>query len=154
MKTLLSPETLWNHWEGHRRLTLRALEAFPEDQLGAHPVANMRSFAELMAELIDVEESVMKGLNTGAWKWEPTPHEFRTKADIANAFAAIRPTTEAIFSSMSPEKFASIETDAWGVTSSNLERLWYVIDNEIHHRGQVYVYLRMLGIEPPAFYVR
>ncbi len=30
----------------------------------------------------------------------------------------------------------------------------YVIDNEIHHRGQGYVYLRALGIEPPAFYDR
>jgi uncharacterized damage-inducible protein DinB len=30
----------------------------------------------------------------------------------------------------------------------------YVIDNEIHHRGQGYVSLRVLGIEPPAFYDR
>ena len=30
----------------------------------------------------------------------------------------------------------------------------YVIDNEIHHRGQGYVYLRALGIEPPPFYER
>ena len=26
--------------------------------------------------------------------------------------------------------------------------------NEIHHRGQGYVYLRALGIEPPPFYER
>ena len=32
--------------------------------------------------------------------------------------------------------------------------LLYVIENEIHHRGQGYVYLRSLGIEPPAFYDR
>ena len=32
--------------------------------------------------------------------------------------------------------------------------LFYVIDNEIHHRGQGYVYLRALGIEPPLFYDR
>jgi uncharacterized damage-inducible protein DinB len=30
----------------------------------------------------------------------------------------------------------------------------YAIDNEIHHRGQGYVYLRALGIEPPPFYER
>lgn len=32
--------------------------------------------------------------------------------------------------------------------------LLYAIDNEIHHRGQGYVYLRALGIEPPGFYER
>jgi uncharacterized damage-inducible protein DinB len=32
--------------------------------------------------------------------------------------------------------------------------LLYIIDNEIHHRGQGYVYLRSLGIEPPHFWER
>lgn len=32
--------------------------------------------------------------------------------------------------------------------------LLYVMDNEIHHRGQGYAYLRALGIEPPPFYDR
>jgi uncharacterized damage-inducible protein DinB len=35
-----------------------------------------------------------------------------------------------------------------------LSSILYFIDNEIHHRGQGYVYLRALGIEPPAFYER
>ncbi|MEJ6979249.1 DinB family protein [Pedobacter sp. P351] len=29
-----------------------------------------------------------------------------------------------------------------------------MIDNEIHHRGQAYVYLRSLGITPPFFWER
>ena len=29
-----------------------------------------------------------------------------------------------------------------------------LVDNEIHHRGQGYVYLRELGIEPPPFWER
>jgi uncharacterized damage-inducible protein DinB len=32
--------------------------------------------------------------------------------------------------------------------------LFYIIDNEIHHRAQGYVYLRSLGIEPPKFWER
>jgi len=32
--------------------------------------------------------------------------------------------------------------------------LLYVIENEVHHRGQGYVYLRALGIEPPPFWER
>jgi uncharacterized damage-inducible protein DinB len=27
----------------------------------------------------------------------------------------------------------------------------HLIDNEVHHRSQGYVYLRLLGVEPPAF---
>jgi uncharacterized damage-inducible protein DinB len=30
----------------------------------------------------------------------------------------------------------------------------YLVDNEVHHRAQGYVYLRSLGIEPPMFWDR
>jgi uncharacterized damage-inducible protein DinB len=40
------------------------------------------------------------------------------------------------------------------MTWANRDRLLYMVDNEIHHRAQGYVYLRLLGIEPPAFYER
>jgi uncharacterized damage-inducible protein DinB len=34
------------------------------------------------------------------------------------------------------------------------ELIMYIVDNEIHHRAQGYVYLRALGIEPPHFWER
>jgi len=33
-------------------------------------------------------------------------------------------------------------------------QIFYVIDNEIHHRAQGYVYLRAFGIGPPHFWER
>jgi len=35
-----------------------------------------------------------------------------------------------------------------------IQNILYFIDNEVHHRGQGYVYLRALGIEPPFFWER
>ena len=35
-----------------------------------------------------------------------------------------------------------------------IQNILYFIDNEVHHRGQGYVYLRALGIEPPFFWNR
>ena len=54
----------------------------------------------------------------------------------------------------SAERFRRTLT-AFGQFEDALHNLiLYVIDNEIHHRGQGYVYLRALGIEPPPFYDR
>jgi uncharacterized damage-inducible protein DinB len=39
-------------------------------------------------------------------------------------------------------------------TSRIYDLLLYAIDNEIQHRGQGFVYLRALGIEPPPLYDR
>lgn len=154
MDQLLTPERLWNHWEGHRRLTLRALEAYPEDKLFSHSSGNMRSFGDLMDEIINVEDSVIGGLISGEWKWEPKYKNMKSKAELKAAFQEVRERTKQAFPKISVEKYHIVEKDAWGMEAPNLERLFYIIDNEIHHRAQGYVYLRQLGVEPPAFYVR
>jgi uncharacterized damage-inducible protein DinB len=42
--------------------------------------------------------------------------------------------------------------DQWEMPG--IATIQYAIENEIHHRGQAYVYLRALGIEPPSFWKR
>ncbi len=53
-----------------------------------------------------------------------------------------------------PPRFQETLTAFGQYTGALHDLILYVIDNEIHHRGQGYVYLRALGIEPPAFYDR
>ena len=51
-------------------------------------------------------------------------------------------------------RFEEIDT-AFGQYEGRVFGLFlYWIDNEIHHRGQAYVYLRALGIEPPPRFRR
>ena len=151
---LLTPQALWNYWEGHRRLTLRTLELFPNAELFDYSTGGMRPFAAMLAEILNVEESVMRGLHTGTWTWEPTRADVESKEALRSAFSEQRRKTAEVYSALSVETFERVETDAWGMTSTNVERLFYVIDNEIHHRAQGYVYLRTLGAEPPMFYER
>ena len=51
-------------------------------------------------------------------------------------------------------RFQEVDTafGQWKMTIYEL--LLYIRDNEIHHRGQGYAYLRSLGIEPPPFWER
>ena len=58
---------------------------------------------------------------------------------------------------MAADSAAAIPGDAHGVRPVPgilHDLILYVIDNEVHHRGQGYVYLRAMGIEPPPFYER
>ena len=154
MNQLLTPESLWNYWEGHRRVTLRTVQAYPEDQLNTFRIGEMRTFADLMTEVVQVEESTFSNLQSGVWTWEPKPVKADTKADLLEALAQSRQYAKAIYDQLDMDKLLKVEKDAWGMTSSNFERLMYLVDNEIHHRAQGYAYLRQLGIEPPAFYDR
>jgi uncharacterized damage-inducible protein DinB len=53
-----------------------------------------------------------------------------------------------------PQRFRETLTAFGQYTGVLHDLILYVIDNEIHHRGQGYVYLRALGIEPPPFFDR
>jgi hypothetical protein len=41
---VLSADALRQHWQGHRRLTRRVLDAFPEDRIFTFSLGGMRSF--------------------------------------------------------------------------------------------------------------
>jgi hypothetical protein len=43
-ESILSSQALLDHWQGHRRLTRRLIEAFPEDKLFSFTIGSMRPF--------------------------------------------------------------------------------------------------------------
>ena len=50
--TVLTPGALLDHWQGHRRLTRRVIEAFPEDKLFSFSLGGMRPFSEMVMEFL------------------------------------------------------------------------------------------------------
>ena len=143
------------HWQGHRRLTRRVIEAFPEDQLFTFSAAPpMRPFGALAWEIQQVSELTLTGLLTGEWiepDWRGGTSTDRAR--LLRHWDALSARLDAEFLQVDPAFFGQTHRLPWG-EMSGWEAAIYTIDNEIHHRGQGYVYLRALGIEPPAFYER
>ncbi|MBX6350798.1 MAG: DinB family protein [Clostridia bacterium] len=151
----MSPKRLLQILEDNRRLTLRTIEAFPEEALFHHAVPGMRPFADMVKEILDIEAGYMKGIATGSWDYEGGFPEVATKAALLAACRAVREETRAWWPRLTAEHLLQADDDPWtGYRATHLERLLYALENEIHHRGQAYVYLRQLGIEPPVFYRR
>lgn len=150
---LLTLEQFYNHWQGHRRLTLRTVEAFPDDKLFSYKVEPMRTFGEIAKEILGVEAYTLNGIISGEWVWKPD-EAITSKESLLAGFLAMKKTTKELWSKLTSERLHAVEKDGWGMESSNRDRLLYIVDNEIHHRAQGYVYLRSLAIEPPAFYER
>ncbi len=158
LETAISIPAMKEHWEGHRRLTRKTIVAFPEEQLFTFEIGGMRPFSELIVELLDIADGGSEGLATG--NWPKHENEFKhsespkTKDAILALWDAVTTKIEHFWPMITPERLQ--ETDvAFGMYESPVYgTLLYFIDNEIHHRGQGYVYLRALGIEPPAFWDR
>lgn len=152
---ILSSQALLDHWQGHRRLTRRVIEAFPEDQLFSFTIGSMRPFSEMVKEFLKMAEPIAHGVATGQW----TPFgggldAVRTKAELLRLWDEATGKLNAIWPTIPEHRFAEVDKAFGQWENSGIHTILYGIDNEIHHRGQGYVYLRALKIDPPPFWER
>lgn len=155
---VLTPEQLLAHWQGHRRLTRRVIEAFPEDALFTFAVGGMRPFAAYVMECLDMAVPVVRGVATGTWRHAdgsgvhtaPPP----TKAELLALWDAATAELDRRWAEIPPHRFQAVDLAFGRWEGPGYGTILYAIDNEVHHRAQGYVYLRALGVEPPAFYDR
>jgi uncharacterized damage-inducible protein DinB len=150
--TFITPDALLEHWQGHRRLTRRVIEAFPDDKLFTFSVGGMRPFGELALEMLMMGAPMVRGIASSDWKM--MDREARPKAEILRLWDQATDEINTLWPQIPPQRFGEQAT-AFGQWPGVVHDLiLYAVDNEIHHRGQGYVYLRALGIEPPPFFER
>ena len=150
---VITPDALLAHWQGHRRLTRRVIAAFPPDEFTSLTIGGMRPFSALASEMLGMAIPTVSGVITGDWSHAPAD-KATTKEEILAAWDRNTVELDENFPKIPLAKFGETVTAFGQWTMPVHDLLLYVIDNEIHHRGQGYVYLRALGIEPPPFYDR
>lgn len=158
--TVITPEALLQHWQGHRGLTRRVIEAFPENELFGFSVGGMRPFSEMALEMISLAAAGIKGLATGEWDvlsemmYNRDDRKPKSKEQLLHFWDMVTGQINSFWPKISPQRWQEVEL-AFGQYEGPLYSIMlYWVDNEIHHRGQGYVYLRALGIEPPPFWDR
>jgi len=149
----ITPEALLAHWQGHRRLTRRVISAFPDDKLFTFSVGGMRTFGALAMEMITMAVPMVRGAVSGEWNTSGS-RDPRPKEEVLRLWDEGTAQLNALWPQIPAGRFLETLTAFGQYTDALHNLILYVIDNEIHHRGQGYVYLRALGIEPPAFYDR
>lgn len=150
--SVTTPAELLELIQGHRRLTRRVIELFPDDQLFTFSIGGMRTFGEIATELAFMFGPTLHGIVTGEWIFEP--RKFETKAELLQEWDATTERINELWTQLPVSKFRETMTAFGQWTGTGTWLLQYCIDNENHHRGQGYVYLRALGIEPPPFWER
>ena len=96
---------------------------------------------------------VVEGVSSGKWEGykraKPT-----TKGELLQVWDEQTTALSEKFGDIPAQRFSEVDKAFGQWEASGLATIQYAIDNEIHHRGQGYVYLRALGIEPPPFWER
>lgn len=155
LNEVITPNELLKHWQGHRSLTRRVIEAFPEKELFTHRIGGMRTFADMTMELLGIAAPGIVEIASGKETEliERFEHNNQKSALLAKWDEATE-TINSYWPQIGRERFHDAIKAFGKFEGTVLSSILYYIDNEIHHRAQGYVYLRDLGIEPPAFWDR
>lgn len=159
MNTLAAPQVisatdLLKHWQGHRNLTRRVIEVFPEKDFFEFSIGGMRTFSQLATELLSIGAPALKAIVSQDVQPYAESLKLATKAEFLEQWDLATAEIDKYWQQLDVEDFSKTFNLFGQYEFPVIENIFYFIDNEIHHRGQGYVYLRALGIQPPFFWER
>jgi uncharacterized damage-inducible protein DinB len=148
-------EQIWDQFRQKYGVYLRLLEAFPADRYYTGCVPGMRSFAELMVHVSgtcvrDIVEGVAKGRIT-----VDEAGEGKVAADLGNKAALIAfardcfERADAAVKRIGDAELAAMVPTPWNSVWPGWVAIHVMGDEFMHHRGQLYAYARVCGVEPP-----
>ncbi|PSR55117.1 damage-inducible protein DinB [Adhaeribacter arboris] len=153
--TFITAANLLEHWQGHRGLTRRVIEVFPEKDFFEYSIAGMRPFASMVQELLAIAAPGLRQIVGGDTEQlnEHLDHQ-NSKAHLLALWDQATAEINQLWAQIPEEKFEETILAFGQYEGTVWSTIFYFIDNEIHHRAQGFVYLRSLGIEPPYFWQR
>ena len=136
--------------------TRRVLKSVPDAQGEFRPSANNKPAREIAA-IFSLGQGAIAAALTDNWQWPPQfPPAPATYAEVVANFEA---TNQAVLQALenTPES-RLLETVSFFTAPKQMgpipviDLMWFMLMDSIHHRGQLSVYLRMMGAKVPSIY--
>ena len=159
MAALSPKEQFLTVFEQEHEKTMRVLRAFPADQAEMKPHERLRPARELafvfalergLATLV-FKNAFASGVPSGPMPTAPDSWD----AVVAAAEQTHRDFVQLVRATSDEELQQTVKFFVAPKTLGDFRRidfLWFILHDEIHHRGQFSIYLRMAGGKVPSIY--
>ena len=149
-------ENYREHAERYRAVTLQTLDVLASDtELAWRPTPESMSCGQQLVHIAKTEDYYARGLFTGVW--DPSllrvDRPLRTRDAIRAYFTEVRERTRGHLDGVSESALGTICPDVPGGLNPATLRwwLWFLLEHEMHHKGQVALYLRLMGHMAPFY---
>lgn len=147
---------MWDHFRQCHGIALRALEAVPADRIDSNPIPKMRTVKQLAVHMYAmVWRECAEGASRGQIRdidEKAICHTIRTKEELLRFCRECWDAATEAAESMTEEKLRATVTTPWGVSFPGHVVFETIHDEFLHHRGQLYAFIRALGAEPPPMW--
>ncbi|HZO99493.1 MAG TPA: DinB family protein [Terriglobia bacterium] len=142
-------------WDQEFQTNLRVFTSFPSNRLGYRPHEISKTALELMWVIVYEEKAIVEGCLAGNITFEETKPP-KTKEALIRAYQKQHPVLVKKVKKAGPDLFS--RTIKFFVAKGKMgdvkvgDVLWGLLHDQIHHRGQLSVYLRLVGAKVPSIY--
>ncbi|MEO8033028.1 MAG: DinB family protein [Acidobacteriota bacterium] len=148
-----------NVYDQEHATTVKVLRAYPKDKLDLQPHPKLKTAREL-AWVFCLEPGLgVKGWNDEFVKSAPSGKAQEAPADWDTLLAAIEKAHQDFRKLVADASDAELEGKIHFFTApktmgeySRMEWAWFLLHDQIHHRGQFSIYLRMAEGKVPSIY--
>ena len=146
---------MWDHMRKKYGVYLRVLESIPADRFADHPVSGMRTPTQLAVHtsgsiVRDIAEGVASGSIAADEAGEDAVAEsLKSKEDVLGFARTCWARADAAIAETGDEQLAGGVDNPWGMPLNGTFAMVILNEEFLHHRGQLYAYVRACGAEPP-----
>lgn len=154
-----SKQQFLNSYEREHEITMRVLRAYPEDKIELRPHPRTKSAREL-AWIFVLERGMGKRVYNNEFATRGPGDKSPSAPESWNEILSALEKTHKDFGDFlraAPEEELSETVKFFNGPGSigdvrRIDFLWFLLSDQIHHRGQFSVYLRMAGGKVPSIY--
>jgi hypothetical protein len=150
-------DALVKHWKTSGDFTIAVAKLMPADSYGFKPVPEELSFGQVLIQVAQANLGAC-AVASGSKRPDVSPvlmeeENGKRPADkdaIIQFLSSSFDFCNQAIASMTPEKFDAV-VGSPNRKMTGFEWLWAYFTHTAHHRGQLEVYLRLKGIQPPEY---
>ena len=143
-------------WDNEFKTTLKVLKAYPENRQDYRPNEKSKSAKELAWVFASEEASMISGVIAGNIDWGKMAKAPATMKEVLSAYEKSHKEMMQKFKKVPDEDLhKTMKFFVAPKTMGDLKKidiLWMTIMDQVHHRGQFSVYLRLVGAKVPSIY--
>ncbi len=153
LKIMAKINGLITGWMSHRKVLFELIDTFEDQHLQYKPWEGAMSLSELVLHISGAMAMFADIVKNGVFTppSEP-PKQIETISELKAKVEAITNQTKATLEALSDEQLNALVEFA-GMKMPGIALLESGKDHEIHHKGQLFTYARLNGIESLPFFV-
>jgi len=147
----MNARELFGHWDQARRDLYRALDVLDDTHLSFAPAEGLWSLGQVAVHIASAEDGWLRYVikrETDSWPALQLA-DYPTVESIRALLVEVHARTVAFLDTLDEADLDREIEAPWGKRFSLRWIVWHVLEHEIHHRGELYLMLGLLGLEAP-----